>query len=1044
MFHLKNKIISKIVIFAIIAMLILWLLPAGLISAEGANSIAELQAAADSANTTLAELQAAADSANTTLAEAQAAADSANAALSEAQAALDDANTNLANAQTGGVEEEIALAQASVDSAVSALTEAQTAADAANTALVDAQAAAGVAGATLVDAQTAADAANTALAAALNQGNSEEDPIIEPPQEQPTGNVVLKPIISTDKEDYSPEETVIITGTGFAQNAIYTIVVTRPDGSVVIGDGSFTPGSDKVITDASGNFTPPYNYILDGIMGTYVIEAIDEAGAVVATKTFTDCVYGYIQLTKTGLAEGITAGFTLYDKDNNDCGYREITGVASGNPDPFATWGTSEHKIPSDKGPYKIVETSIPIGYNKMPDITGINITSNDQTVSVTGTNTIKLGKVIITKSGLEHGSGWKDKVKFILDGPNSLHYEQILDHDSSGTYPNSVTWDNLPLGNYTLTESYDGLGNHYAYSSDFTSPTSFTIDSSNTLFTYNVVNCKIVGRVYIHKTGLEWDYWWRDYAVFTLTGPAGPDSQTRTVELDNCWWTFGDDHEKTWGNLPPGTYTLNESYPGGNHFDYSSNYSFPITFDIAAGSTNHEFYVVNSQNCNGSVIVSKVVQDPLGNPIITDTHNFQVSLAQGGVTKYGPVSFSYGGPVTIPDVVPGTYDVVETVDGAYLCDVGGPHTVMVASGQVGATVTVTNKQKPGTVIVTKEVQDPTGADTTDTWGTFGFKFDGGTEQNIVDEESITVSSNVIPGPHTVQESSLPSGYTFVSIDSDSANEAFDPQLVKFDVGPGQTITVDITNKQEYGSIEIFKTDAFDGTPLGGSTFQLFKIGSLIQIGGDIVLGSDGYYKWSDLEWGDYIVRELIAPAGYLLVPDVPLTIGFVQRHYSLKDEIADPRIPGLIGITKYYTGTTTPISGMEFYLYEQNSGIGHIFKGKTAANGYLEFTGLPWGIYDIYEVTTGGDILVAGNIPINAVNLTNYKTIYNPVPGGGTTTLTVAGLTAGTLQVLAFTGIDPIIPISGGSAVIAGIAMLLATLRRRVNRKEVQSSDKG
>ena len=51
------------------------------------------------------------------------------------------------------------------------------------------------------------------------------------------------------------------------------------------------------------------------------------------------------------------------------------------------------------------------------------------------------------------------------------------------------------------------------------------------------------------------------------------------------------------------------------------------------------------------------------------------------------------------------------------------------------------------------------------------------------------------------------------------------------------------------------------------------------------------------------------------------------------------------------------------------------------------------------------------------------------------TTTLTVAGLTEG-IQVLAFTGIDPIIPIAGGSAVIAGLAMLLATLRRRVSRK--------
>jgi hypothetical protein len=57
------------------------------------------------------------------------------------------------------------------------------------------------------------------------------------------------------------------------------------------------------------------------------------------------------------------------------------------------------------------------------------------------------------------------------------------------------------------------------------------------------------------------------------------------------------------------------------------------------------------------------------------------------------------------------------------------------------------------------------------------------------------------------------------------------------------------------------------------------------------------------------------------------------------------------------------------------------------------------------------------------------FTVTNDPTGGGGT--VTIAGLTEG-IQVLAFTGIDPIIPISGGSALIAGIAMLVVTLRRR------------
>lgn len=94
------------------------------------------------------------------------------------------------------------------------------------------------------------------------------------------------PILSTDKADYSPEETVPIAGAGFLANTAYTIVVTRPDGSVVTGDGSFAPGSDIITADNNGNFT--YHYKLDGIEGKYLVKAVSSAGNTVAETDFTD------------------------------------------------------------------------------------------------------------------------------------------------------------------------------------------------------------------------------------------------------------------------------------------------------------------------------------------------------------------------------------------------------------------------------------------------------------------------------------------------------------------------------------------------------------------------------------------------------------------------------------------------------------------------------------------------------------------------------------------------------------------------------------
>ena len=52
------------------------------------------------------------------------------------------------------------------------------------------------------------------------------------------------PRVWTDKADYAPGDTVVISGSGFAANVDLLVRVTRPDGSVIKGDGSYpgTPG----------------------------------------------------------------------------------------------------------------------------------------------------------------------------------------------------------------------------------------------------------------------------------------------------------------------------------------------------------------------------------------------------------------------------------------------------------------------------------------------------------------------------------------------------------------------------------------------------------------------------------------------------------------------------------------------------------------------------------------------------------------------------------------------------------------------------------
>ncbi len=138
------------------------------------------------------------------------------------------------------------------------------------------------------------------------------------------------PVLTTDKNDYSPQGIVTLTGGGFAPNTLYDIPVIRPDGSIVTGDGSFSCGWDAVQSHGSGAFT--YRYQLDGIVGMYEVRTYpspwsgDLSEIPLATVTFTD---GNVKAFAA--PDGVT--FTLEETRYSaaDC-----TGAASTDP-PFGT-----------------------------------------------------------------------------------------------------------------------------------------------------------------------------------------------------------------------------------------------------------------------------------------------------------------------------------------------------------------------------------------------------------------------------------------------------------------------------------------------------------------------------------------------------------------------------------------------------------------------------------------------------------------------------------------------------------------------------------
>lgn len=101
------------------------------------------------------------------------------------------------------------------------------------------------------------------------------------------------PSITTDKSEYGPGETVVITGTGFACGVTLTVNVTAPDGSVTSGGTT---------TDDSGVLTHTYQVGTENVEGQFTVEVLDTNGTVLATTVFYDSHFrfGHLTYVKTG------------------------------------------------------------------------------------------------------------------------------------------------------------------------------------------------------------------------------------------------------------------------------------------------------------------------------------------------------------------------------------------------------------------------------------------------------------------------------------------------------------------------------------------------------------------------------------------------------------------------------------------------------------------------------------------------------------------------------------------------------------------------
>lgn len=120
------------------------------------------------------------------------------------------------------------------------------------------------------------------------------------------GNTITSATLTTDKADYAPTDTALISGTGFTPNTTYSLTVSSDDPPA-------TSTTVQVTADENGNFI--YAYQLDGTYRPNYKVEIKEGNHVIATTTFTDGAS--IDLEQCHNKDGVIVNCTDLDGPTN-------------------------------------------------------------------------------------------------------------------------------------------------------------------------------------------------------------------------------------------------------------------------------------------------------------------------------------------------------------------------------------------------------------------------------------------------------------------------------------------------------------------------------------------------------------------------------------------------------------------------------------------------------------------------------------------------------------------------------------------------------
>lgn len=743
-----------------------------------------------------------------------------------------------------------------------------------------------------------------------------------------TGSATL----ATDKADYAPTDTALITGAGFLPDTTYSLTVSSSDDPA-------TSTTVDVTTDADGTLF--YAYQLDGIYRpNYKVEAY-LAGSLVATITFTDAnpsasldqyandnadwVNGNLGTHNSTYYEGDVVPYRMLFDNLSLTSHTITIEWDTSKSDKHATDYLASYDATESPDPCEGVSgcsgpgTIFPIPKDPQVD------NGSGSPITQTAGNFIIFGGAITGVSSYSYPDGvgfTGDKSAQITITFNASQANPVLawgghisDRADWGTGNSAVAIPGSPY--HMRNEGLDGSGGNQDRS----------LSASAVIFPASITIIK--------QAILEGS------TSFPFTASPSPLSNFSLIDDGTSanTQTFSgivDFQAYIVAESTPATWTLNSvvcsvtSANGGSQTVVSPS----VEIDLKEGE-NITCTFTNEQQAAHLIVIKHVINDNGGTASASDfTMTINDVTATSGNSFAGQES-----PGTDKIVTPGSYSVTESGPAGYTDTYSPDCTGTIAAGET-KTCTITNDDQQAYIIVDKTVTNDNGG--TAVPNDFLLTVDG---NSVLDEVAYAVN----PGAHTVGETLLPGYSAGLWGDGCDVNAGVTVAL-------GETKTCTITNNDIAPTLTIIKTVTNDnGGNLLVSDFPLYIGGTQVTSGVSNIVSANLQYTVSEITQTGYLGSvwggDCNADGTITLAPgnqktctitnnDVAPTLTFIK--------LVNNNYGGTLGATNFplYINRNLVTSGqpntlLANYLYtltetQQTGYTGGYFSGDCSADGTI------------------------------------------------------------------------------------------------------------